>query len=151
MVVTLAFAGLLRAAPILAADTPADLVREVNACGDNGTCLAEHVSKRVYFPEARGLVEASPECAVAFNAAKERDGYGWYLTADEFVGCVLSTTEWFPGRKISPREAWDQCFSDPAIEHVESRDSARLSGSEFFCELERGDRGWVVKQLILKP
>lgn len=143
--------GLLAASPGVAAETPAELVRAAKACGSDRSCLAAYVADPIYFPEARDLAKASPECASAVEAARHRDAHGWYLGAEAFVACVLSATEAFPGTDILPRAALEQCFSDSLLEHAFSRDTARLLGSDFMCELERRPGGWVLTRLVLQP
>lgn len=135
----------------LAAESPAALVQLAAACGANQACLSEYIAERVYFPHVRELKTAGRECAVAFTAAKERDGYGWYLTGAEFLGCVLNADEAFPGSSVTPSAAFEQCLVDAMIEHRPEDKFARLVGKEFFCELERQQGDWVITQLLQKP
>ena len=98
-------------------DTPEALVELARECvtrEDPIACLAPHVTERVYFPHARDLREASGACAEAYQVAQERDGgHGWYHTPEDFLNCVWTADEPFPGiRDALPRDVLLECLTE---------------------------------------
>lgn len=151
LVIPIVACGLTPRSLASAAESPEALVRAAVACDAKQACLAGYVADPIYFPQVRELKTAGPECAAAYTAAKERDGYGWYLTGSELLDCLFSATEAFPGSSLSPRAAFEQCLVDPVIENKPAEDLSRLVGKEFFCELERQGGAWRITQLVQKP
>lgn len=138
-----------------APDTPEALVELAQECAtreDPISCLAPHVTERVYFPQAIDLRGASDACAEAYEVARERDGgHGWYHTPEHFLTCLWTAEEPYPGIPDAlPRDVLLECINEGELVILGDR-FARLETRRFMLDMMKEDGRWVFEQLLLKP
>lgn len=132
-------------------------VRQCLASDSARSCLPRYVKDRVYFPEMSRFAPVSPVCRRVHEAARERDGHGWYATDEEFAACILDTGFPYPDMPDRSHRLKDDlaaCFRRDFHVLSASRDEdaayAALEGIVFTCRLTRRDR-WLVRTLVAKP